>query len=337
MWNKRPHKIGKMGVVVKIFKTWVVFFMAGMFLPSMVTAEVVDRIVAVVNDEIITLSELNNNFESYRKRIEESYKDQDLVKIMAEARLALLNKLIDQSLIEQEAKKSGIVIKDDEVIDTIKDFLSRRKLRMDDLLKTLAKDGSSFEEYKKEIRDQLVRMRLVRREIKARIAVSDEEIGNYYLKHREDYEGKEAVRIKQILISFPKNIDATTKAKLRGEIDTIHKRLKDGEPFDMIAARYSQGPAATAGGDIGFVERGMVLPAVENVAFSLQVEEISSVFESPIGFHIIRVIDKRGAGVKPIESVRVEIREKLEEEKMEKKYTEWIKELRNKSHIEIKL
>jgi peptidyl-prolyl cis-trans isomerase SurA len=326
-----------MGVIVKILKAWIIFFVAGVFLSATVAAEVVDRIVAVVNDEIITLSELNNTFESYQKRIEESYKGQDLVKLIAEARLSMLNKLIDQSLIDQEAKKSGIVIKDDEVMDTIKDFLGRKKVRMDDLLKSLANERSTFEAYKKEVRDQIIRMRLVRREIKSKIAVSDEEIGDYYLKHREEYEGKETVRIRQILVPFPKHIDATTKARLKGDMDMIHKRLKDGEPFDMLAARYSQESAAAAGGDIGFIERGMILPAVENVAFSLQTDEISGVIESPIGFHIIRVVDRRGAGIKPIESVRVEIRDKLEEEKMEKKYTEWIKELRNKSHIEIKL
>ncbi len=323
--------------VVKIFKTWVILFLWGLFMSTAVNAEIVDRIVAVVNEEIITLSELDNAFESYRKRIEDSYKNQDVAKVMAEARLFMLNKLIEQSLVEQEAKKSGIVVKDDEVTDAIKEFLGRKKLVMEDLLMTLAKERSSFEEYKKEVRSQLITMKLVRREIKAKIAVSEEEIGAYYLKHREDYEGKEAVRVKQILIPFPRNIDAATKAKLKRDMDAIHKRLKGGEPFDMLAAGYAQGPAAAAGGDIGFIERGMVLPAVENAAFSLKKDEISDVIESSAGFHIIKVVDRRGAGLKPVESVRAEIKEKLEEEKMEKKYTEWIKELRNKSHVEIKL
>jgi parvulin-like peptidyl-prolyl isomerase len=324
-------------MVVKIFKALSVFIVTGVLLTATVSAEVVDRIVAVVNDEIITMSELNNTFESYRKKIEESYKNQDLVKIMAEARLVMLNKLIDQSLIEQETKKSGLTIKDDEVMDTIQNFLKQRKIRMEDLLNSLVKEGSTFEEYKKDVRNQLIRMKVVRRQIQSKIAVSEEEIGDYYLKHREDYEGKEAVKIKQILILLPKNVAATTKAKIKGEMDMIYTRLKNGEPFDLLAARYSQGPAASAGGDLGFVEKGMIFPAVENAAFSLKVDEMSGVIESSIGFHIIMVIDKRGAGIKPIESVRIEIREKLEGEKMEKKYNEWISDLRNKSHIEIKL
>ena len=180
-------------------------------------------------------------------------------------------------------------------------------------------------------------MRLLRREIKSRITVSDEEIGNYYNKHRQDYEGQEAVRIKQIVILLPKDHDERTKKTLREKIENIHKQLKNGESFDLLASRHSQGPAANTGGDIGFVEIGLMLPEVEKVAFNLSKNEISDVIESPVGFHIIRVIDKRGAGVKPIATVRDEIIQKIEEQKMDKKYEEWIKELRNKSHIEKKL
>jgi len=320
-----------------MFKTGIVFFAAGLLLSTTVCAEVVDRIVAVINDEIITLSDLNKNFDPYRKRIEASYKNRDIDKVMAEARLSILNKMIDQNLVDQAAKKSGIVIKDDEVMDTMKEILARRKMKMDELLKEIAGGGSTLEAYKKEIRDYLAKMRLARREIKSKVTVSDEEIGEYYLKHREDYEGKEAVRIKQILIFFPVNANKEIKAKLRTNMDMIHKRLKDGEQFEMIAATSSQGPEAAGGGDIGFVERGAILPAVESAAFKLKTDQISDIIESPVGFHIVKVVDRRGAGIKPIESVRAEIRGKLEGEKMDKKQEEWIKELREKAHIEIKL
>ena len=102
------------------------------------------------------------------------------------------------------------------------------------------------------------------------------------------------------------------KEKLRADAEAIHKRLLNGEPFDLLSAKYSQGPAAAAGGDIGYIERGMILPEVEDVAFSLPLNQISGVIESPIGFHIIQVIDRRGAGLKAIESVREEIREKID-------------------------
>lgn len=300
-------------------------------------AEIMERIVAIVNGDIITLSELSGAFEPYKKKIEESYKAADKEKVMAEARLSMLNKLIDNILINQEAKKSGIVISDDEVTTTINDVLSKQKMKMDDLIYELAKENSTIEAYKKELKDHLLSMKFLRREIKSRLAVSEEEIGDYYIKHREAYEGKEAVSIRQILILFPKNSNENIKAKLREEMNAIHKRLQNGEPFDALAAQYSQEPASATGGDIGFIEKGSMLPVVDSVAFSLKKDEISGVIESPVGFHIIKVIDKRGAGIKPIVSVREEIKTKIEQEKMDKKYEEWIKDLRSKSIIEIRL
>jgi len=300
-------------------------------------AEIVERIVAIVNGDIITLSELNNAFQFYEKKIDESYKGADKEKIIAENKLIMLNKLIDNTLIDQESKKSGIAINDDEVMATINDVLSKRNIKMDDLGYELAKENSTIESYKKEIKDHLLRTKLLRREIKARVAVSEEEIGAYYIKHREAYEGKEAVWIRQILILFPKNYDENIKAKLKAESDAIHKRLQDGESFEMLAAKYSQGPAAETGGDIGFIEKGSMLPAVESIAFSLKKDEISKVIESPVGFHIIKAVDRRGAGIKPIQSVRDEIKTKIEQEKMDKQYEEWIKDLRSRSIIEIRL
>jgi peptidyl-prolyl cis-trans isomerase SurA len=322
---------------VKIFKYWIALFLTGMVITATANGEIADRIVAFINDEVITLMELNNALDVYRKQVEVSYKGPDIEKIMADAKPIMLKKMIEQNLVDQEARKSGIVVKDEEVLENINGFLESKKMKMDDLLTSLAGEGTTFDGYKKVVRDQLVRTRLIRREIRAKISVSEEEIGSYYQQHRNDYEGKEAVRIRQILLTFPKNIDGTAKAKLRAEMATIHKRLKDGDAFEVLALNHSKELAAAAGGDLGFIEKGMILPIVENIAFNLKVGQTSDIIESTIGFHIIKVIDKRGAGLKPLADVQAEIRGKLEDGKMDKKYEQWLQELRMKYHIEIKL
>jgi parvulin-like peptidyl-prolyl isomerase len=167
--------------------------------------------------------------------------------------------------------------------------------------------------------------------------VTDEEIGEYYRKHREDYEGKASVRIRQILLILPKGEDPAMKEKIRADAEAILKRLMNGEPFEALSAKYSPGPEAASGGDVGYIEKGMIHSEVEDAAFSLPLNQISGVIESSIGFHIIQVVDRRGAGLKAIEGVREEIREKIDREKTEKKYGEWLEELRKRSHIEIKL
>ncbi len=310
---------------------------AGLWLAAAAAhAATVDRIIAVVNNDIITENELESAFALVQKRIEASYKGSDRDKVIAEGRMHVLSRMIDGKLIEQRAAKQGLTVRDEEVMAAIKDLLDKRNIQMDDFLKTLEREGSTFDAYKREIRDQMVRMRLLRREIRLGIMVTDEEIGDYYVKHREDYEGKESFRIKQILLLAPENQDRARRAKRLEDAESIRKRLKDGESFDLLAARFSQGPAAAAGGDIGFVEAGTMLPEVDQAAERLKIDEISEVIASPVGFHIIKVLDKRGGGKKPIEAIREEIKTKLEDEKTEKKYEQWIGDLRRQSRIEIK-
>ncbi|NTW16741.1 MAG: hypothetical protein HGA41_04680, partial [Syntrophaceae bacterium] len=264
-------------------------------------AEITDRIIAIVNGDVITLTELNTAYEPYRKKIEESYRGPDKEKVIADSRLMMLNKMIENILIDQEAKKTGLIVKDEEVMETINTMLARRKYTMEDLLNNLAKENSTFEAHKKEVKEHLLRMKLVRYELKSKIMITEEEIGEYYRQNRENYEGKEAVRLKQILLIIPRGADEKVKTTLRAEADAILARLNKGESFDVIASQYSQGPAAAAGGDIGFVEKGSMQPVVDSAAFSLKKDEVSGIIESTIGFHIIKVIDKRGAGIKPIE------------------------------------
>ena len=307
------------------------------FLCASAQAGVADRIVAVVNDEVITLSELNNAFEPYRERFTANYQGPDREKALGETKATLLNRMIDNLLMEQESRKTGITVRNEEVTEAINDMQKQRKISLNEFREALQREGLTLDAYRKDIRDQLVRLKLIRRDIKSKVAVTDEEIGEYYRKHREDYDGKEAARIRQILLLLPKEENPAAKEKLRADADAIHKRLLNGEPFELLSAKFSQGPAAAEGGDIGYIEKGMIHSEVEDAAFSLPLNQISGVIESPVGFHIIQVVDRRGAGLKAIENVREEIREKIDREKMEKKFGEWLVELRKKSHIEIKL
>ena len=324
---------------MELCKRFVLIICSVILLCVPVGAEVVDKIVAVVNDEIITLTEFNTAFEPYLKNIEDNYKGKDKGAIINQAKEAFLNRLVDNLLIEQEAKKAGmgIVIKDEEVMDVIRDMMAKKKSNMEDFKKNLAREGNSLESLKKDIRSQMMRMRLLRREIKSKVIVSDEEIGEYYNKNRQDYEGKEAVRLKQIFLAIPAKADKKTKAKIKEEAGQLRKRVLAGESFELLAVKYSQGPGAAQGGDIGFIEKGTIIAAVESVAFNLPMEQVSEVIESGIGFHIIKVVDKKGAGLKPIAAVREEIKTKIEDEKLEKKYEEWITSIRKKSFIEIKM
>jgi len=319
------------------YKKHILFFLMVMLVSMPVRAEVVDRIAAVVNDEIITLSELNAAFAPYEKNIENTYKGKDKDSVIRQTREAFFQRMIDGILIEQEAKKAGISVKDEDVMNVIQGMITKQKISMDELMKNLAREGSSLETVKKEIRSQIIRMKLLKKEVRDKIIITDDEIGEYYNKHRHEYEGKESVRIKQLLLLLPVTASPDEKRKLKNEALRLRERIIKGESFDALTAQYSQGPAALQGGDVGFIEKGTIIPEVETVAFSLPPEQISDVIESSMGFHIIKVIDKKGAGLKPIAVVREEIQDRIENEKLEKKYEEWISSVREKAHIETRL
>ncbi|MEN6375732.1 MAG: peptidylprolyl isomerase [Smithella sp.] len=322
---------------MKFYKMIVLSILFLMLIVTAVPAEVADKIIAVVNDEVITQKEFNEVFVPYLKRIEDTYEGKDKAIVIKQTRDTVLQRLIDNLLIEYEAKKKGTNIKDEEVMNVLKDMLARQNTGMGDYLKKLQKEGTSLESVKSEIRSQLMRMRLMRMEVKSKIMVSDQEIGEYYNRHRDDYEGKEAVRIKQILILIPPNASKAAIAKLKEDAGKIQKRALSGESFDFLAAKYSQGPMAAQGGDVGFIERGGMIPEIEAAAFSLPQGQVSNLIQSSDGFHIIMVVDKRGAGHKTIAAVREEIKAKLEDEKLEKKYDEWITSVRKRSHIDIRM
>jgi len=300
-------------------------------------ADFEDRIVAIVNDEVITLSELDATLQSFMKRVGKIPQGNQRGKIVAQARVAAMDNLINNMLLEQKAAKLGIVVTDKDVDKALKNILEEKHMSVEKFREVLARKGGVLDEYKSEIRRKIVNGRIIEREISSGITISEEEVGAYYRKHRDNYEGKESARIQQILLVKPKDCDDSTRKKLRAKAEEILKRLKNGESLDVLVGMYSQGPAAKSGGDLGFVEKGMMFPEVDTAVSGLKKGESSEVIESPVGFHIIKIIDRRGAGIKPVEEVREEIIRNIGNEKITKKFQEWLKELREKSLVEIKL
>ena len=307
-----------------------------MFFAVSATADVVDRIVAVVNDEIITLTELNANFAPYEKHIESTYKGPDIDKILRQQKALFLQRMVDNLLIEQEAVKAGpgVNVSPAEIEAVFNDMLRKNNVTLEEYKKRLASEGQTLESVKKEISSQMLRMRLLRREVQGKILVTDEEIGQYYDQHRNDYEGRETVRIFQILLAAPPAADAAARRKLAEQARDIRRRAAEGEPLE---SRIGPDQPSIQGQDIGFIERGVVVPEVEQAAFSLEIGQVSEVIETDVGYHILKALDRRGAGVKPLSVVRNEIKAKIEDQKVAKKYDEWIEDVRKKSFIDLRL
>ena len=300
-------------------------------------AALVDGIAAVVNKEVITFRELDEALDLYADSLPKTLSSEQKDAIMKQSRPAMLNRMIDNLLVAQEAKRLGITIKDDEVTANVQDMIGQRKMTLDQFKEALKKEGTTYEAYRRDMKEHLTRMRLAAREVRSKVTVSDDEIGEYYGKHRDVYEGKEAVNIKQILFAVPPKADADARQKIQEVAQAAEAKLKSGASFEQVMAEYAKVADTHGGSDLGFIEKGTMLPEVDQVAFALKPGEASPVIVSPMGFHIIQVVDKRGAGLKPLNMVREEIQEAIGKEKMEKRAQEWIQDLRKRSFIDIKV
>jgi len=310
----------------------VLFFIAS---PAL-RAEIVDRIVAVVNDDVITQHELESTVEGILKRYDKSIRPEDRDRVAAEARKALIARLVDDLLLRQEARRLGITVREEEVTNAIQENLKRRNMSMDDLQQALAREGSSLEKHREATRNDLIRMRIMQREIRQRVSVTPEEIGAYYQEHRDEYEGKLRVRLQMIPLPVPEGADPQARAEQRARAEAALKRIRAGEPFEALANEARAGQPQT-GGDLGYVEKGTMHPSIEEAAFSLKPGEVSDVIETPQGYAIIRALDRRGGGSLSVKATREDVEERLFRMKMEKKFEEWLAERRQKAHIEIRL
>jgi len=321
---------------MKSFTVKIVVCMLFAFWTVPAHAEIVDGIAAVVNGDVITYYELNKMLRTYVEALPQELGAQERENAIREAKAGLLDKLIDESILTQEATKSGIAVKDEEINAMVQDTLRDSKLTLERFKEELQKTGSSYDDYRRTLKEHLMKMRLASREINSKMIISDDEIGEYYAKNRDIYEGKETVKIRQILFPVSEKAAQALRDKIQESAETLVSRLKSGQSFEEIM-QDSRTMGAEVGADLGYIEKGVMMPEVDQVAFKLKPGEFSPVIASSAGYQIIQVIDKRGAGIKPLKRVREEIQNEISRQKSNQKIQEWIKDLRKKSYVSINI
>lgn len=296
-------------------------------------AALLDRVVAVVNNEVITWSELRELIsiegKDFLQKVPEDRKEEAIKAVEKD----FLNNLIDIKLQLQEARKKGIDVSSGEINSAIADIKKKYNLTDEALLNSLTAEGMTMNDYRTRLSEQILLSKVVNFEVKVNIIIPDDAISKYYDTNRDKFEGKEKRKIRQILFRLPK--DNSQKPAIEAKADEMVRRLQGGEDFSKLAGELSEDASKQFGGDIGYISRGSALKEIEEAAFSLNVGEVSRPFWSPAGLHIIKVEDKiEGGG---FDKVKDKIKEALFEKAFEVKYTEWKAGLKEKAYIEIKL
>jgi peptidyl-prolyl cis-trans isomerase C len=290
------------------------------------------EVLARVNGDSISRGE----FERAVKAVEAQAGGQ----VPAERRDAILRQVLDQivafRLLAQEAQAHKVTVADTEVDGQVAEI---RKQFPDEAAFTsaLAQRSMTPDGLKKDIRQQMLAMKLVDVEIKPTVNIGEKEIGDFYQKNPDRFQQPEAVHVAHILLRVPENADAAAKAKAKADADKVAVELKKkGADFAALAKKYSQDNSAVNGGDLGFVGRGQGLPpAFEGAAFALQPGQISAIVETPVGFHIIKAMERRAGRTIPLEEVKAQVGQFLTQEQMQEKTAAYVEKLKAKGKVEI--
>jgi len=289
-----------------------------------------DKIVATVNGEVITWSEMIRAIEFEKRQDMKGLGLEERGGMIKRYERTILDGIIDMRLQLQEAKRRGITVSPSEVNDAIKDIKKKYNLTDKQFLDSLKAEGFTEDAYKKELSEQILLAKVINIEVRSMVAVTDKEIEEYYKKNEKLYD-KTKIKVRQIFFKRPGDGSIEKVEKMAME---VMKRIQDGEDFALLAKRFSEDPNAESGGDIGYIERGSVLKEIEDAAFSLNEGEVSKPFWSSKGIHIIKVEKRLEGG---LEDARDEIKKILMEEAFQKRYEDWIKGLRERAYIEVRL
>ncbi len=298
---------------------------------------VVDRIVAVVNQEIITLSEVEKVSHPLQEEIQTEDRLERRVRIQGVFR-KVLERLIEEKLIDQEAKKSGIKVSSKEVDGAIEEIRRRHAVDQGDFGKFLATEGLTLEGLKKQIEKQILRTKVISWAVKVEPKAGEKELRDFYQKNIDRYRVNESFRLSQILFLIPKEATPDQMREVRKRCQKVLERIRGGEDFGEMALLYSEDPGSRKDrGDIGYFKRGELLPALEREELRLQVGEVSGVVRTEFGFHIVKLLDRKGGEPPRFEEIKEKVQADYYEREMEKAFQQFLSKLKEKSVIEIRL
>jgi peptidyl-prolyl cis-trans isomerase SurA len=303
------------------------------------SGKIVEEIIARVNNEIITRSEYEKArvaaADDARQDCQNHCTPDQLKAAVDERQKNALRDLIDQSLLVQRGKDMGVSV-EPEVIKRLDQIRTQNNLpSMEELEKAVTGQGTNWEDFKNNLRNQILTQRVVANEVGSHITVTEDEIQKYYDAHKSEFIRPEQVALREIEVSTEgKKPDEIPDLKKKAE--TALKRVKDGEDFGEIAKRLSDGSTKGQGGFLGVYKHGELSKELEDIVFKMKKNDLTDVMETKQGFLVLQVLEHYDEGEQSLPKVKNEISERLYSERMEPAMREYLKTLREQSYVVIK-
>jgi peptidyl-prolyl cis-trans isomerase SurA len=307
------------------------FVSFGQFYYRADAASIIDKIAAVVNEDIITESELQESMLPFIADYRVRYGEEALEEKIHEARQDALNRLIEEKLILQDAKKRKVTVDEIEIEERIDD-VKQRFSSDEEFYQAISASGVTLARLKKKYEEQIMMRKLVNAIISSRVSISPTQVTAYYYGNISDFSTPDLTRFK---VLFIKPAEEETLNSARRLAESVLNRMHDGEDFDILVKEFSQGPNIDTGGDMGYMPLGSTIPEIEDAMSGLYPGEISGVIEAGSGFYIVKVLDKKQAGPVPIAEVSDLIKERLFQRESELTLREFVGKLKEDAYIKI--
>ncbi len=305
---------------------------------SQTKGEIVEEVVARVNNEIITRGDLDRAMKELQDEIQKDCTGctpEQVTQKFDDAKKDLLRDLIDNSLLVQRGVDMGISV-DTQVVKRLDEVRIQNNIAsMEDLEREVNKSGQDFEDFKRGIRDQLLQQEVIRREVGSHIMVDHATVLKYYEEHKSEYVRPEQVVLRELFVSTQGKTDAEKEA-LKKKADGLLLRIKNGDDFGELAKRFSDGSTAKQGGDLGVFERSQLASNLAPVVFKLNKNDVTDVMATQTGYLILQVQEHYPAGQQPEDKVEDEIMNHLYNEQMKPTMRTYLKTLREDSYVQVK-
>ncbi|HVG59331.1 MAG TPA: peptidylprolyl isomerase [Hyalangium sp.] len=321
-------------------KTWLgVIAAAVLAVGGLARAELVDKVAAVVNRDIIALSEVQQRAAPELARL----MDERDPRRRAERREQLLKQaleaLIAEKLVEAEVRELGLTSSASEVDEAMADV--QRQNNITDpaqFEQLLAREGFTLKSYKEFLSKQISRGKLMQMKVATKIKVAEEDLKAAYAQYAKDESQEQEVHARHILVAVPENATPAQEEEARKKAEAITKEARrPGMDFAALARARSEGPSREDGGDLGFFRRGTMVPEFDKAAFTLKQGDVSDPIRTSFGWHVLKVEERRAMDVAPYEEMRPKLELQLRQQKTEKFVDQYIQELKKKAVIDVKL
>ena len=295
------------------------------FLAATVHAELVNKILATVDGDPITVYQLKQfTHDSIRGRQLSASLDQ----------AGLLDALITETLIQKEVSDKGIVVRDEDIDRYIEAIKQRNNLDEEKLKTALAGQGLTMETYRAQIREEVERDQLVGREIRGKVSVTPEEVQRYYDAHLSEYSTPARVQVAHIVFRLDADAPPDKVPAVTAKAQEVYERIKKGADFAEMAKQYSEDPSGANGGDLGWFKQGELLDSLEKAAARLKVDEVSEPVRSKVGLHLIKLEGREGAAHQSLDELSDQIKQQLYNAALEERFQRWLTEdLRQRHRI----